>query len=867
MAEPEYETRGKRLGRSSSRKRSPPIPLTRGSKRVAFSLTDPHHRSITEGEAGTVTKSRGEIEQYFSDHPEWAERASRFCAIRTFYLSSILPPGYDPPPEMADAITLTDAGRAAADSVEGAILSTLSDAQRSLVMLSVFAWDEMYIDPQNSDLPLLVSLTSQELRSLRVRHPFTFRSPVQGRFYELFSPNISELSADQTACLLETTEQGVSHVGPYTAGPIGVVESLEWRDFEPSTVLPVGPCDDPGCMGIHQARLTTAQTVVGEAYTNMISSLRRTHGQRAAWRRVAEAAYASEEAYYRDFNPKGLPWFIGNAFALAELCEIIRYLLEEYPARLRPILPPDIQTRGSAQAIAHSLTHAETIQILLLATDEQIVVAIETAIAASAIDIPVTEVRSPPVFRRDLTGWLAQVPECSRLGVRLVAGRRAEPPGTSLAIPRLQRLLMVLHGDENGLADLEWQLLATAGANVFEKLANLAQTANPRDVVRLLVLARPALFDGMKRYLRYGKFRAPQSPADLEHLIDRVLWKIGFDVREFPDAHQRFWARMSQLADVVRESPIDTELRREEVRSVAVNLLVSIEEILDESLAFTTWSLLFDHYGTSPGQRFRFNLQRSRRWAFECINSRVKNREDRGEEAMLDPLGKNTLYPLLHGFADCADILEGEADKASQDSALRSPARIARYHFFSGLYQVPFLHTFPVCDVAAESVRRITSLLRDVPRVLHSANLLGVRNRIPHGGGDFPAQEDFLSVLAALEHTVRLLEVSGASPTVHQFAAGQLDQYGRYRAVLRDYASREVNMASPSPLRSCGLPSSEEPQVVFHWATLRDSPECLRFSLEEDSPYARMWQGFQVPEFALSSPDAMTVQDDPFAAP
>lgn len=812
-----------------------------------------------------MTRSRREIEEHFADNPEWAERASRFCAIRTFYLSSILPPGYDPPSEMANAIALTDAGRAAADSVGGAILSTLTDAQRSLVMLAVFAWDEMFIDPQESDLPLLVSLTSQELCSLRVRHPFTFRSPVQGRFYELFTPNISELSADQTMRLLETTEQGVSHVGPYTAGPMGVVESLAWRDFRPSTVLPVGPCDDPGCVGIHQARLTTAQTVVGEAYSSTISSLRTTHGQRGAWRRVAEAAYDSEKAYYQDFDSKGLPWFIGNAFALTELREVIRYLLEEFPARLRPILPPHIQTRGSAQAIAHSLSHAEAIQVPLLATDEEIVVAIEIAVASGAIDIPVTEVRSPPVSRSDLTGWSAQVPECSRLGVRFVAGRRAAPQGTSLAIPRLQRLLMVLHGDENGLADLEWQLLATAGANVFEKLANLAQTADPRDVVRSLVLARPALFDGMRRYLRYGKFTAPLSPADLEHLIDRVLWKIGFDVRDFPDAHQRFWARMSQLAEVVRESPIDTELRREEVRSVAVNLLVSIEEILDESLAFTTWSLLFDHYGTSPGKRFRFNLKRSRRWAFEWLNSRVKDVVDDGEEAVLDPLGKNTLYPLLHGFSDCADALE-EAAETSQESALRSPARIARYHFFSGLYQVPFLHTFPVCDLAAASVQRIASLLRDVPRVLHSANLLGVRNRIPHGGGEFPAQEDFLSVLAALEHTVRLLEVSGASPTVHQFAAGELDQYGRYRAVLRDYASREVSMVLPNPLRFCGLPSPEEPQVVFHWATIRDSPERLRFSLEEDSPYARMWEGFQVPELELNSPDAITAQD-PFAAP
>jgi hypothetical protein len=547
-----------------------------------------------------MSRSRQEIERYFAANPEWAERASRFCAVRTFYLSSILPPGYEPPAEMETAIVLTDAGMSVVNDTGIAILASLTGSQRALVMLTVFAWDEMFIDADKSDLALLVDLTTAELRSFRIRHPFTFRSEIQSRFYELFPPTVWELSVEETLSLLGDAEQGVSHVGPYTAGPMGVVESLAWREFEPSVVLPVGPCKDPGCAAIHHAALTTAKTVVGEAYNKLIRELRATLGQRAPWRDVAESAYSSEEAYYRDFDPKGLPWFLGNAFSPAELREIVRCLLEEYPSQLRPMLPPRLAEAGSAQAIATSLSHGETIQTSLFATDEQIAGAIDLSIARGFVTIPVTEVRNPPIMRRNLMGWSSQSPQCSRLGVRFVAARQAEPFGSSLSVPRLERLLINLHGDESDLADLEWQLLATPGGNIFQKLAAVAHTEDPRDVVRRLVLARPALFDGMKRYLLYGHFDAPESPADLDHLIDRVLWKLGFDVREFPDAHLRFWSRMSHLTQVVRESPIDTEVRREEVRSVAVNLLVSIEEILDECLAFATWSLLFDHYGAPP---------------------------------------------------------------------------------------------------------------------------------------------------------------------------------------------------------------------------------------------------------------------------
>jgi hypothetical protein len=230
------------------------------------------------------------------------------------------------------------------------------------------------------------------------------------------------------------------------------------------------------------------------------------------------------------------------------------------------------------------------------------------------------------------------------------------------------------------------------------------------------------------------------------------------------------------------------------------------------------------------------------------------------EELLLDRQGKNTLYPLLNGFSKCAVVIE-DVGAASEEALLRPIDRVARYHFFSGVQKVPFLHIHPVRDLADDCVGRITSLLRDVPRILNSANLLGVRNRIPHGGGEFPSQEDFMSVLAALEHTVRALETSGLSPTVHHFSAGKLDQYGRYSAVLRDYASREVALLLPSALRYCGLPGPSDVQVVFHWASIRGSSECLRFSVEEDSPYARMWRDFRVPEDGFDSPSVLTAKE------
>ena len=313
-----------------------------------------------------------------------------------------------------------------------------------------------------------------------------------------------------------------------------------------------------------------------------------------------------------------------------------------------------------------------------------------------------------------------------------------------------------------------------------------------------------------------------------------LVWKLGLRIDAYPEYLPRFHDRRRRFASSVKsaEAAPPEESERDEIRGAGSNFFVALEEVLDSTLAFSSWALTFDHFGARRN-RFEYTLADARRHGFSFVNDHA------GEGVSeLDLFGTNTLEPLSAGFAHLAEILRSVAQEESLYR--RSEADLPQWADVSSLEVFPFRHTLPWLDLTVASRSRILSVLDGVPKVLSRNDVAQVRNQMTHRRDDFPTGTEVRLVCDALERLVGDLEEAGLAPDVYTRQGEQADPYGRRMTVLSDYFGREIELATPSEIRRSGVPSIGQPQVILRAAMIDGTSEPLRFAVVEDSDFRRM---------------------------
>jgi hypothetical protein len=197
---------------------------------------------------------------------------------------------------------------------------------------------------------------------------------------------------------------------------------------------------------------------------------------------------------------------------------------------------------------------------------------------------------------------------------------------------------------------LEWALRRVPGDSLFERLENYLDEINPRRAIEeLIVASEPRLRTAIGSF-RYGNLQLPRTEEEEHLLIDRILWKLGFNVHVFPGMHRVFWDRLDSFLAASRVSDDYTEKEREHIRAAAANFFVSLEEVLDYALSFSAWALLSDHFGAT---RFQFGLEAARAILAQKLTGR---KTPGGVTLRYDAAGINTLFPLLSGFDALSEV-------------------------------------------------------------------------------------------------------------------------------------------------------------------------------------------------------------------
>jgi hypothetical protein len=423
---------------------------------------------------------------------------------------------------------------------------------------------------------------------------------------------------------------------------------------------------------------------------------------------------------------------LGDAIVGDERTTLLIAALESpHRAWLREVLgsPPRKKrdATGSAQQVAASLSEAEQLQLLLMLRDADLVALVDRCVLNGHIQIPSNELRIAQVRPVRLNPWDSYV-ELSSFGLR--ADRRYPLVVLMSAIWRTY--------ESQGLLDeLSWKLGKPENALSRNILMEHIQNHGPARIVKDLILASRPVAMSIAKELDLEIL----PNEEREHLVNRFLWKFGFDPSRYGEEYPRLRGRFAQFKDVLlRIGSIRTEDDREEVRSHGVNLFVSVEDMLTELISFNVWLLASDHF-IDTRNRFRYDS----RWALQSVARTLGSRtEVDGVVFSWDDTGNNTLGSLLVYLARARRWMSSLREK--DPTALERPSEFFPAYIEDAEVVFPFTHTELWADCDPNELASFVEGFDVIANRMLKANLAGIRNGLDHRRSDssFPTADEML---------------------------------------------------------------------------------------------------------------------------
>jgi hypothetical protein len=780
-------------------------------------------------------KNRLQLDLFYTD-PGFRESFAKLFSLKLFIRDCLIKDDFAAPQGFVEAIKLTPY----ADDLLKHLKNTegkVSEADIKLAFFIRFSHQDLYINTDLTSPDDILQIIHEEIVNSNIRYPWTYDRCLYDRFFDIFPTTTEKLSFEETVKLLEDTPQGVFQLHDFIVGPLGIIRSLEPRFLPPRLSAPLWHCSDPSCNALHTVRLSTGKPLFARIGILIDNIARKIYGPPSEWGGFYSDCVGKPD-YYNDANATVLPDLVANAFSDQEIRAISINLLKKKSKEIRQRIPSTKRLQNlfsdSAEKIVSRLSKSQCFQIILITSDNDIVSAIEDLIDEQIIYIPSTETRYITFLPR-MGSWLDVNWQCSRLGVRSISRRN------DISISRLSRLIKETYGDQNK-EKLIWKLRHIEGESIQEKLNKYLHIQDPKQIINDLILSSQENLENAFKILNYGKFNIPTSREDEELLVNKILWKLGFNVASYPSFHETFWKRHAKLLEVARTYTEYNENDKEQIRSAGANFFVSLEEILDYSLSFITWALFSDHFRTTS---FTCEFDEARRMMASVLRDSATELGNSVEPIVFNAEGVNTLYPLVQGFRILANLCKNIAtgDRTKYERPINE---YPTYENRTALQNFPYRHNILLLDIKDEDRTKIIQTLEEITTSLDRAKISNVRNRMQHKRKDteFPIQSEIETACSALSEVVAKMEKSGICPVIYLYSGKLVDQYKRSTINLTDYRGRELSFYDPPHYVTLSLPSLYRPLIVVPWMHLRDTSETVRFAFKENSDFVAMWRGF-----------------------
>ncbi|MFD9397232.1 hypothetical protein ACFWA4_00185 [Streptomyces sp. NPDC060011] len=714
------------------------------------------------------------------------------------------------------------------------------------------------VDHEATNLDDLISGLNLEMDSNRILHPFVWGRELYDKAFETLQHNPTSLDEKETAQLLADTPRGVFQSFDMVTGPLGILLSQEMRPLAPTIRLPLYHCEKRSCRIIHHVQLMTSDSQIHKTRAKTREILGKEWGEESAFGEFFSEIDNEFCGFFDDRGSLGEVPLLGECFSSEELNAVITTALRGKASPLRHALQENKIRAGSPDDFANSLDKASKIQVLMLMKRKDLTACIDETIHRGDIKIPEHEIRRPKIWQLS-TGYYNLSAECSQYGFRTV------PQDRSLAVVRLVRLIASIYdlGDTTSSKELAWKLRRVEGKSTKEKLDHFVRGEDPAEVLRSLVLGGPGSFSIAAAMCGLPESLEVEQLDDAE-IINILLWKLGFNAKSPDEAFGPLRRNRETFARAVTSATSFGDTERYEIKRESSPLFSSIEAALDATLAFATWALTFDHWAAPS--RFTYHHSDARVQMAKILNSADARHAHKADDATIyDSQGRNTLFPLISGFARLQAYLSQTVEVANQ--CARPESEMPAYAKLAELTPFSFVHTLPFLDLESENQESIISNLSEMTRTLESGGVSNVRNRLQHSRDDFPSKEELIKFLSAIDEFLELAEKSGLCPMIFRPAGNYRDSFGRATYRLQDYRGREYSAQRPSGTSSPGMPGLVKDQFVIPAAKLKSSGEVLRFHIGTMSAYTEIWEDWpkyraavdRSSEFAQSTEDVVQI--------
>jgi hypothetical protein len=769
------------------------------------------------------------VERY--SNPDFINALRSLMDLKTVIESCIIRKEFKITQPMYDPVALTQEGQRA---VEKLVKRGIPYPQARFLRLLLLLQVDLLVDPLATDVDRLADVASRLIRDGDIMYPFVYGRLLYDRAHDLGLNSKNTLSHKDTLELLTDTPQGVFQVGEFVTGPYGLLRSCARRAAMPSMYVAYH-CGDISCNTTHMHHLPTSREAeINESREKAEKIFEKDYPDPSDWARYFRRSRMYPGSPYNDFGCDSIAYLLGDGISIDELRLVVAHLLDNTKGEVREALRRSGETVGPATKFVTPLDSASLIQVCLLASDRSLFATLDSLVLQGQIDIPVAEVRRPVINRRLASGAFSLRPELGRYGLRMQSGRGSL---ASLRLRRLVRQMYRLDKEEDRL-DLAWhlQIRNEASESIESTVERYLQSTKPREAVDTLILARRSNFIVAAEKLMLSE----KYLASDEERVDSVLWKLGFSVEDLLDPHKRFWNLHDKMVQLTRQSQNNPSAPDEEqVRSQAVNYFVSLEDILKDSLLYTTWALSNDHFASDRQFVYRPSLDESA--SLETLRARASLDTDEDGRPRLTIDDKMTLYPLVRGFGLLAEVL---ADMQSRHDELTRPTvDIPIWIGAQDLERFPLEHTVPFLDLLPDSKATVLGHLRKITSTLIGADVNEARNEWLHPRANVE-MDRLRASLDAIRDAIEVMEDNGFSRQVYRRVRTEVDEANRSTVVLADSRGQEVVLFKPSGLAWLGLPRVDESQHIMSCARFAEPTEALRFVTQHDSAYSKIWSGY-----------------------
>ena len=209
-------------------------------------------------------------------------------------------------------------------------------------------------------------------------------------------------------------------------------------------------------------------------------------------------------------------------------------------------------------------------------------------------------------------------------------------------------------GHSRGRSPLQnsiWQLGSVPGSTTDASLTEYLRKTPPEVVLQRLVLnAR----ENVERGATALSLRIGDNVDDLE-LVQRMLWKLGFDVVDPDELHEDFWRHSDRLRKAAEAASVRyyPSARRRSARSRRADFR-ALEKLLADTLVFCVWAFTTDHVRDQDPYLYVDNAAALDRTSRE-LGPGLAERGDIHDAKV--GVERWTLQPLFRAFEVLADVL------------------------------------------------------------------------------------------------------------------------------------------------------------------------------------------------------------------